>query len=325
VDFSQTQFLHSADFKNAKFKAHADFDHAWFGKTSDTPPPDKKDEWPAELTAQYAQASVDASSETVPNFNGAIFEIAPNLGFTHVAPLPAPVAPNRWQAIKRFWGFGLKAKDSKITDENAGSKLRRMQELAAAGHHHLAEKRFFRAELLARRGHEAVKWQEIAMINLFELFSQCGLSFWRPMRWLLGVVTVSFLFYLFMLDTAYTNLTLDKIIVLASVLVLCLWYPKRFIVLLLALFAAFHWSFRDWVFSSITPEMLGELASYSIANSLPLLGYISDSYSVSVQALFGGIENVPGWVRVYAFMQNAVSAIFIFFGLLAIRNYFKLG
>lgn len=30
-------------------------------------------------------------------------------------------------------------------------------------------------------------------------------------------------------------------------------------------------------------------------------------------------------VRLIAFLQNAVSAVFIFFSLLAIRNYFKLG
>ena len=68
-----------------------------------------------------------------------------------------------------------------------------------------------------------------------------------------------------------------------------------------------------------------DLASYSVLNSLPLIGYASDTYGVAVNTLFGGIENVPWPAKVVAFIQNIASAILLFFALLAIRNYFKLG
>lgn len=267
VDFSSSQFLMRSIFANVQIKANANFEHVYFGKTHATPKPqDFK-------LGSYDANEVTPESKTIPDFRSAQFAIAPNLGYTHVAPIPAPECPLPWY---QKW-----AVDSglawKIKDENAASKLRRLQELAGEGHHHLAEKRFFRAELLARRGHEAKTWRENTMINLFELFSECGMSFRRPMGWLAGVTVLSALFYSTQID----------------------------------------WPAGD--------SGGFELFSYSIANSLPLLGYISDSYGVSVEVLFDGIENVPGGVRVWAFMQNAVSAILIFFGLLAIRNYFKLG
>lgn len=171
----------------------------------------------------------------------------------------------------------LESRPIEIKDEDASSKLRRLGDLANQGHHHLAEKRFFRAELLTRRGWETRNPREVLMINAFELFSKCGLSFWRPIAWLIAIVLLS---------------------------------------------GAFYASQVSWPAGE---NGYFELASYSFANSLPLLGYISDSYEVSVKVLFGGVEKVPALVRIWAFFQNLISAVFLFFALLAIRNYFKLG
>ncbi len=205
--------------------------------------------------------------------------IPANLGFTQVE---VPVAPyNEEWRIFHNWKV-IFAKESWTSDENAASKLRRLQELAAAGHHHLAEKRFFRAELLCRRGHEATTWSEITMINLFELFSGCGLSFRKPVLWLLGLIVACGVVYFSQIDWTFAEMNSDG---------------------------------ESWF----------DLISYSVLNSLPLIGYASDTYGVSVDVLFGGIANVPWPVKVTAFFQNIASAVLLFFALLAIRNYFKLG
>jgi len=277
VDFFKSQFLSKAYFGNTKIDTYMNLDHVWFGKTNNTPEPKQYRNWDSEVQTLYDYSNIDSCSKTVPGFKGATFSVAPNLGYTEVAIPPLPSIEGMSKRLLRFVGIRAGSTETKITDSFAASKLRRLQTLAAEGHNHLAEKRFFRAELLCRRGHEALG-REIAMINLFEKVSECGHSFWKPMFAL---------------------------------------------VLLIALSAGFYYSQINWFLVEGNGRF--ELVSYSFANSLPLLGYISDSYEVSVNVLFGGIEKVPPLVRVVAFVQNLVSAVFIFFGLLAIRNYFKLG
>ncbi|MBO6505097.1 MAG: pentapeptide repeat-containing protein [Kordiimonadaceae bacterium] len=292
VDFQRSQFLlrmsmHSlgpskTTFANSRFDGYVNFDQCWFGKEKGTPLPVSVDtadgefggyeNWSAELQSEYVETAITHESITIPDFRGSRFHNAPNLSYVHIT-FPAHEALPK--TIGAIAGGTIQRLSS--TDESAASKLRKLGELAHQGHHHLAEKRFFRAELLSRRGHETRSWREVAMINAFELFSKCGLSFWRPLGWLLGLVLLSSLFYGLQIS---------------------------------------------WPAGESGPF---ELASYSFANSLPLLGYISDSYDVSVNVLFGGVDKVPPWVRVWAFFQNLVSAILIFFALLAIRNYFKLG
>ncbi len=270
ANFSNCSFLSTANFRNARFNATVEFDGALFGKAPEKTTSSR--ELPSESKERLSSWKLDSDSMSIPDFNGAYFSTTPNLGYTTVAVPPSAKCNLPWWqrwSVDRHLAW-------KIRDVNSASKLRRLQELAVRGHYNLAEKRFFRAELLCRRGHEAKTWRENTMINAFELFSECGLSFWRPMI-ALGV--------------------------------------------LIAISAGFYYTQIDW------PAGDGggfELASYSFANSLPLIGYISNSYSVSVDVLFGGAVHVPGPVRVVAFLQNVVSAVFIFFGLLAIRNYFKL-
>ena len=248
ADFVGAEFSGGADFKSTHFRANADFDNACFRT--------------ARSSAVVAEH--DARCSPVPDFRGAIFTLAPNLGLTHID-IPTDL---RWAEAS--------------VERHAASKLRRLQELAAAGHHHLAEKRFFRGELLCRRGHEATTWSEITMINLFELFSGCGLSFRKPVLWLLGLIVACGMVYFSQIDWTFAEMNSDG---------------------------------ESWF----------DLVSYSVLNSLPLVGYASDTYGVSVNVLFGGIENVPWLVKVTAFFQNIASAVLLFFALLAIRNYFKLG
>ncbi len=163
-------------------------------------------------------------------------------------------------------------------DKFASAKLRRLQEMAAQGHHHLAEKRFFRAELLARRGHEAKTWRENVMINMFEWFSECGLSFQRPMFWWAGVYGLFFLIY---------------------------------------------GAFAEVFGSNVAGDYWWHLANYTFSNSTPILGVIKAADGAAVQALFDGA--LPPLVAFFGGIHNLLSTLFLFFGLLAIRNYFKLG
>ncbi|WP_025896805.1 pentapeptide repeat-containing protein [Kordiimonas gwangyangensis] len=279
VNFNDSQFLGVATFANTTFGGYANFDGVMFGKGNTTSKSLALRAQPVAAQEKYILTKMGQNSMTVPDFKGTHFKIPPNLGYTEVAVPVAPYYPN-WSPIKNI--RVLFSEDSQTKDADAASKLRRLQELAAAGHHHLAEKRFFRAELLCRRGHEASTWPEITMINLFELFSGCGLSVIRPVLWLLGLIVVCGMVYFSQIDWTFAEMNSDG---------------------------------ESWF----------DLVSYSVLNSLPLIGYASDTYGVSVDVLFGGIANVPWFVKLTAFFQNIASAVLLFFALLAIRNYFKLG
>lgn len=274
VDFSGSQFLAFADFSSTSFGAFVNFDHSWFGKTATTPLPDSYASWTTETQETYDLAAVSTDSKTIPDFRGTQFEVAPNLGYTHVQRPPEP------EAEQLFLRRMTDGNSARIDDADAASKLRRLAELAHQGHHHLAEKRFFRAELLCRRGHETRNWREVAMINAFEAFSKCGLSFWRPIGcW------------------AATSL----------------------------LFGMFYWlsSARFGVGGFLTD--LVHLANYTLANALPIVGVFSSGNSKAVIALYGEAAGVPFHVGLLAGVHNLLSTVFLFFALLAIRNYFKLG
>lgn len=67
------------------------------------------------------------------------------------------------------------------------------------------------------------------------------------------------------------------------------------------------------------------LLNYTLANSFPIVGVFSASNSRAVDALFGEANGVPFIVGLLAGGHNIVSTVFLFFALLAVRNYFKLG
>jgi len=272
ADFSYSQFLAETTFENANFKAYANFDHVWFGKTAATPRPRHYEKWGLENKARYDVAAVTAASNTVPDFKSTLFTLAPNLGYTHV-----PYDPTwlRWYE-RLFADDGLQPAGQKVGDADAAAKYRSLGELANRGHHHLAERRFFRGELLCRRGHEAKKWPEITMINLFELFSGCGLKFWRPIGWWTGLAVFFGIFYQ-----------------LAS--------PRY--------------------------DLYGrmqDLVSFTIANALPVVGIFQAGNSRAASILYGE-GGLPFIVGLLAGAHNLASTIFLFFALLAVRNYFKLG
>lgn len=197
IDFNKAFFLRSIDLENAKIDGYADFDHTWFGKMVDASKPNLytrnylRKSWDQELKSVYDIVPVlDSESINIPNFKGTEFKLPPNLGYTNIPLPPKPLIPREkgdgevqsaWRHLRRF--LGIDQRYIRIKDANAASKFRRLQELAALGHNHHAEARFFRAELLARRGHEVVNPLRITAINCYELFSECGLSFLRPVGW----------------------------------------------------------------------------------------------------------------------------------------------
>ncbi len=277
-------FWQEADFENSRFRASVDLDHATFGQIAKGQPPAGYADWPLALRQAFDAAPlVGPNSETVPNFKGAEFVVPPDLGFTTVNVPPAPdFTPGGRGIAHRLFGpflrfFGRYPESYQIDDSAAAAKLRRLQELADKGHHAYAEKRFFRAELLCRRGHEATA-REIAMINAFELFSGCGLSFWRPISWWVGVFAV---------------------------------------------FALVYGGFAGMFTGNYGVADYVHLINYTFSNATPVLGVIKASDSAAVQALFIGGQ--PPWVTLLAGVHNLVSTVFLFFALLAIRNYFKLG
>ncbi len=275
ADFKESLFLKGASFPGVKFKAYANFDHVWFGKTRETPKPEQYEKWGKDTKKLYADADVTALSKTVPDFKGAIFEIPPNLGYTRVAPPPKWLS--WWERL--FANDGYNEKERKIEDADAAAKLRRLQELAAEGHHHLAEKRFFRAELLCRLGHEATSLRERFLIQAFELFSGCGLSFLRPFGWWAGLSGV---------------------------------------------FAGIYSQFSDVIVGSNWTH----LVNYTLSNSIPILGVLKSRDSAAVKALFcqQGAKtcDLSPYLISLSGAHNLLSTIFLFFALLAIRNYFKL-
>jgi len=281
ADFSGTCFLGNVRFPNVKFKNGVDFDHVHFGKSNETKLPEQIDadkSWAQEVIDEFNNAPfVGTESKTVPDFKSTEFSVVPNLGYTDVAEIPQKPAANAWQRLRRFWGAGVE--NYRIEDEDAAAKLRRLGELANQGHHQLAEKRFFRNELLCRRGHEATSWREVTMINLFELFSKCGLSFWKPIGWLGLLAVLCGVFY--GVETGRTLSEMQGV-----------WF---------------------------------ELVSFTFLNSLPLIGYASDGYGIAAEFLYGGKATLPHGVRAVTVVQNMLSALYLFFAFLAVRNYFKLG
>ena len=193
VRWNDVSFWAAATFENSRFNAAVDLDGASFGQTVKPPRPEAYGDWPDTVKQAFDNVPlVTANSRTIPNFKGANFLVAPNLGYTKVA-----VPEHKYLAwYEHFFAEdGLKARPIAVSDKDAASKMRRLQELAKAGHHSYAERQFFRAELLCRRGHETKSWREIQLIWGFEAFSECGSAIVRPLLWWGGGVCVFFAIY----------------------------------------------------------------------------------------------------------------------------------
>ncbi|WP_417459963.1 hypothetical protein [Kordiimonas sp.] len=278
VSFAHSQVLGSTCLSVTEFESVVDLSRTHFGRSTITPDffknRDLVERVPLSMRTRYEQNLVQPDSRTVPDFRGAKFGLVPNLGSAHVA-IPTLERGQWWQ-----WGKHLEAIFSTkgyAKDADAAAKLRRLGELANKGHHHLAEKRFFRAELLCRRGHEA-RGREKLMINLFELFSECGLSFRKPFGWWLLSFGMFFLVY----------------------------------------------GMASGIFQAgITWKEILHLINYTFSNATPVLGVIKMGDTAAMAALFGGAQ--APWVTLLAGAHNLISTVFLFFALLAIRNYFKLG
>ena len=173
--FKGANFLDGLELTNSKVEEYIDLNKAFFGKKDNFKlcGYQQHDE---DIQKKYNQIpSIGYNSLHVPDFKGTEFKLAPNLSYTNIPLPPQPMIPREkgdgevqsgWRHLVRF--LGIDQRYIRIKDANAASKFRRLQELAAQGHNHHAEAKFFRAELLTKRGHETSGWREVFLINLFE-------------------------------------------------------------------------------------------------------------------------------------------------------------
>ena len=122
------------------------------------------------------------SNSTAPNFTATIFEIPPNLSYLS---LPEP---------------------EDINEKMAAAKFRRLKELAEDGKNHLAEARFFRYEMLCRRGYEESKLFSF-FITLYDKISRFSLSVTRPFVALIGFMILFWGIYVVL----RTGLNIDQL------------------------------------------------------------------------------------------------------------------
>lgn len=290
TNFENANFLDGGVFYGTVFKSSARFKNSSFGVSKtlhpkiQTPGAKKADKtsqkaggWSVEFDRAYKEKMGETGQFVMPDFGDTIFAKPPDLEtINYSLPDWPDLSVSGW--FSRF--FHWKNRDLYVEDPETARRIRSLQVVADEGHHHWRVHELFRKELYARCGHvsEASTLREIAMINAFELFSKCGLSFWRPMRWL-GLFWLPFFMLLYGMVAGLTG-------------------------------------------SELMSGGFWELFSYSAANSLPFLGLFKGVESEAVTYLFHDADGIPYWLSV---LHNLIATIHIFFALLAIRNYFKLG
>ena len=277
ASFSGTQFEAATGFSDAHFYRGASFAHASLaGATSFKGAifyTDDTSQKVADFTAIKADRAFDLNEATFskpPTFSQADFKQSPDLDKVHF-PLPPP------------WERG---------DEELAAEFRHIRRLALQGHDYEQEHRAFKGELRSRRGNIDCKY---GLNFLYDIFSDCGRSIWRPfLLWVLALFG-SAVAYLWNAGIGFAN-----------------------------------WRSLCWANES---SVGWKALSLSIANALPVIGPSRPEEIRSIYACLYGVPRVtqgsqqfdiPPWSPVIQVGQNVVSAILIFLFLLAIRNQFKI-
>lgn len=171
ADFTECTYKLAADFTKCTFGNDATFEHAVF-----------------QARPIFTETKFKA---TVPNFRAAHFasQYAPDF---HNARITYPIDKSAKSGTKRLWD-----RVRKICALNDGSERARiLKRLAADGHNHDEEMRFFAMEMKAKRKHEIPYWPPTNWPNLFishayECSSNFGQSIIRPLIGLL-ITALSF-------------------------------------------------------------------------------------------------------------------------------------
>ena len=304
VMFRQAVFEHEADFMNASFNGPALFDWATFksramfhrttcrssiqfndvsfeGDTNfDEATFHKKAYFHAIRVSSFFRMA-GAEFLKVPDFDQATFTQAPPLHNVKISPQHAP---NRFTAPFKTYFNGSPE------DEQCWRALRR---LAVQSHDHFSEQRFFRQELLARRGTTERVWHASFWLGLFyQIFSDFGRSLSRPLVW-----------------------WISGILFFSVVYVAC--HP-----------ATDRWFPSTCVKGTGNPPIAA--LGLSLHNSLPALSGLRDKLPEFYACLYGANSQnssgpvLPDVVSLLGVLQVLFSATMIFLFLLAVRNHFKI-
>jgi len=297
VDFGEAAFSGDAVFGEAAFSGGADFNSAEF-------------EGAADFTAIKAHS--------IFSMVGTRFRLVPELAHADFKP-EAPRLDTLRIEPRGFWKQTLRLVkgDSKGNPEGPG-RWRVLQKLANDGHDHISEQRFFRGELLAKRGSEE-QWKSASFtffISLiYQVASNFGASLILPLLWWgTGIVGFAW-FYLteHMVRVANPEASMASA---TSRIWRRLWEGGEG-------FACIAGEGQP-VFAAIGLSMSKSLfAGFGPARTLDQIH--ACLYGIHVRSTFESFQPViPGWVTGIGVVQFLASAILIFLFGLALRNHFKI-
>lgn len=218
AEFTDTTFELSANFENTKFVGDLNFVDSCF-----------------KITANFDSCRFDGDVSfersifhALPIFSNTVFsQSIPNLRAAHFAPQYPPDFHKAeinypTKEAKSFWD-----RFRKICDTPDGAERARiLKKLAADGHNHDEEIRFFAMEMKAKRKHEipydrVVNWPKLFINHTYELFSDFGQSTLRPLFFLTVILAWSAYCYAGILHNSFSSrisaiLDFDPVVLTAS-------------------------------------------------------------------------------------------------------------
>ena len=297
ADFGAAAFSGNADFREAAFSGYANFNSAEFEDAAD-------------FTAIKAHS--------IFSMVGTRFRLVPELAHADFKP-EAPRLDTLWIEPRGFWKQTLRLVkvDSKGNPEGPG-RWRVLQKLANDGHDHISEQRFFRGELLAKRGSEEQWWRAsftFFISLIYQVTSNFGASLILPLLWWGTGIIGSAWFYLteHMVRVANPEASMAGA---TSRIWRRLWEGGEGFACIAGeghpVFAAIGLSASKSLFAGFGP-----------ARTLDQLH--ACLYGIHVRSTFESFQPViPGWVTGIGVVQFLASAILIFLFGLALRNHFKI-
>ena len=214
TDFSKTNFARAVNFSNVHFAADVNFSETLFEVLANFEKcvfdgnlnfSDARFKLPANFDGSTFNGDVTFERsvfQSLSLFTNTIFSSSiPNLRTAHFAPHYPPDFHNAKLSYPIKSSKSLWDSVRKICDTPDGAERARiLKKLAADGHNHDEELRFFAMEMRAKRKHEipynsVLNWPKLFINHAYEFFSDFGQSIFRPLLWLLCVSIVSAYFY----------------------------------------------------------------------------------------------------------------------------------
>ncbi|MBO6581126.1 MAG: pentapeptide repeat-containing protein [Thalassospira sp.] len=227
TDFSNTMFARAVNFSNVHFGANANFAETEFDVLANF----EGSVFDGELKFSDARFKLPTNFDgcvfkddvtfersvfqSLPLFSNTTFSSSiPNLRAAHFAPHYPPDFHSAKLSYPTKSTQSLWDRVRKICDTPDGAERARiLKKLAADGHNHDEELRFFTMEMRAKRKHEipynnVLNWPKLIINHAYEFFSDFGQSILRPTCWLVGIFTSSAYFYAGLLyETPISRLT----------------------------------------------------------------------------------------------------------------------